>query len=150
MDPGDTNFNIGPLRATYEALQISKDSPSNLKVIWGHFGDTEESKATGAVYTEAFNVASGVIAVSRMQSPNAVIADFKRQKFAWPWPAPKLKRWSDVTFLLWQEHCRKGNVDPAGLEWGFHVNISNMETRESDFRGAWGGGTFGAMAREKL
>lgn len=133
MDPGDTNSNIGPLRATYEALRISKDSPPNIKVNWGHFGDTEESKATGAVYTQAFNVASGVIAVSWIQSHDAAIADFKRQKSPWPWPAPELKRWSDVTFLLWQEHCRKGNVDPAGLEWVFHVNISNMETREVIF-----------------
>ncbi|KAI7218284.1 hypothetical protein KC333_g3696 [Hortaea werneckii] len=133
MNPEDTNFNIGPLRATYEALQIRKDSPPNVKVNWGHSGNAEDSKATGAVYTQAFNVASGVVAVSWMQSPDAAIADFKRQKIAWPWPAPKLKRWSDVTFLLWQEHCRQANVDPAGLEWVFHVNISNMETREVIF-----------------
>lgn len=129
MDPGDTNSNIGPLRATYEALQISKDSPSNVKVNWRHFGNAEDSKATGAVYTQTFNVAAGVIAVSWIQSPDAAIAEIRRQGFAWRWPAPKLKRWSDVTFLLWQEHCRKANVDPAGLEWVFHVGISNAETR---------------------
>ncbi|KAI6974989.1 hypothetical protein KC355_g11451 [Hortaea werneckii] len=121
-----------------------------MKVNWGHSGNAEDSKATGAVYTQAFNVASGVIAVSWMQSPDAAIADFKRQKIAWPWPAPKLKRWSDVTFLLWQEHCDKGNVGPAGLEWVFHVNISNMETREVVFSvleegeplGPWPGRSF--------
>ncbi|GAB1725863.1 hypothetical protein NU195Hw_g2587t1 [Hortaea werneckii] len=132
-DPGDTSFNLGPLRATYEALQISKDNSSNVKVNWGHFRNAEDSKATGAAYTQAFNVASGVIAVSWIRSPDTAIADFKRRNCAWPWSAPVLKRWSDVTFLLWQEHCRQANVDPAGLEWVFHVNISNMETREIIF-----------------
>ncbi|GAB1737967.1 hypothetical protein NU219Hw_g2480t1 [Hortaea werneckii] len=133
MDPEDTNFNIGPLRATYEALQISKDSPPKVKVNCGHFENTKGSQATGAVYTQAFNVGAGVIAVSWIRSPDAAIADFKRQRFAWPWPAPELKRWSDVTFLLWQLHCRKGDVNPAVLEWVFHVNISNAETRDVIF-----------------
>ncbi|KAI7092057.1 hypothetical protein KC356_g252 [Hortaea werneckii] len=63
VDPGDTNFNIGPLYATHEALQISKDSSSDMKVKWGHFRNAEDSTATASAYTQAFDVASGVIAV---------------------------------------------------------------------------------------
>ncbi|KAI6889364.1 hypothetical protein KC360_g4428 [Hortaea werneckii] len=63
VDPGDTNFNIGPLRATYEALETSKDSSHNMKVNWGHSNNAEDSKATASAYTPAFDVASGVIAV---------------------------------------------------------------------------------------
>ncbi|KAK5122824.1 hypothetical protein LTR85_003739 [Meristemomyces frigidus] len=156
-DPENVDFNVGPVRAAFSDLGLSINSPPNQKESCGHFDDKTTDgtlyKATGAEYQQTFNVEQGIIIVAWIHSPVAVIQEYKDDNYQWPWPAPQLWRWSDVSFLLWQQQCSDSGKPVAGLEWVFHETIMNDSTKALIFQAlggnansitSWPGKTFHA------
>ncbi|KAL1856561.1 hypothetical protein Plec18170_003529 [Paecilomyces lecythidis] len=108
------------LELAYEELNMN--TANNVLYIISHFNavnvDGEEYPSTGAGYDSIYNVQDGMITAHSSHSPENRSPDAKRY--------PKLKKWSDVTFLQWQ-HVAQGNVQ--NLNHIFQEGITNPETK---------------------
>ncbi|KAK4619490.1 hypothetical protein CLAFUW4_11643 [Fulvia fulva] len=87
---------------------------------------------TGGQYTNAYNPWGGILIAESNHGPDFVIGERTKKGIA-VGPAPALKNWSDVVFLVWAMLCRRSNIDqnPQGLEHVFRSMVVNEATTET-------------------
>ncbi|KAJ5907388.1 hypothetical protein N7495_000070 [Penicillium taxi] len=90
-----------------------------------------EYDSTGAHYNNAYAPDNGLIIADDSKSPASMSQDCLVD------PLPKLQRWSDVSFLTWEEICRQKQKSVQGLKYIIQNWIEN-ETTESILRRALG------------
>ena len=81
-------------------------------------------QASFASYSNAYGPRQGVIVAKAITSPTGIKEEFENKDLV----LPELGRWSDVTWLTWENLCEQNNADPGALKYIFHSNVINPET----------------------
>ncbi|KAJ5714584.1 uncharacterized protein N7483_011765 [Penicillium malachiteum] len=78
---------------------------------------------SGGMYSNVFYVEQGLIVADENFSPQSRAPEFVAKGY----PYVKLKQWSDVVFLDWQNQCSTNDGDITNLNYFIRFSIANLD-----------------------